>query len=204
MATLIILVRHGQTDWNRIERFRGQYDVPLNDEGYRQAEITAQWIHKQWDPSAILTSPLSRAVQTGERIAEACGLPLQLAPGLTDIDYGAWQGMTPEAAHEKWPTLVEKWFQKPGTLQIPGGEALSEVQTRAVAALDAIVEQYKGQVIVLVSHTVVIRAILLGILKADLDRLWQIGQEPCAINLIEYNPEQTRMLSVNCVYHLFG
>jgi broad specificity phosphatase PhoE len=202
MTVKIILVRHGETAWNRVERFRGQFDIPLNSTGIEQAERTAQRIVKSWKPAAVHTSPLSRAYQTAERIATVCGLPVQPAHGLTDIDYGDWQGLTPKAVQEKWPALAEKWFQQPGTLIIPGGETLSDVQTRALAALQTFSEGYKDQEIVLVSHTVVIRAILLGILRADLDRLWQIGQEPCAINLIEYNPENAILLSINCVDHL--
>jgi len=204
MTTNIILVRHGETEWNRVERFRGQIDIPLNTTGIEQAKKTGKKIMKQFKPSMIYASPLKRASQTAEKIAVENDLIIQTIDGLTDIDYGDWQGLTPKAVQEKWPTLAEKWFRRPGTLEIPGGETLHDIQTRALAALQAIGEWNKDQEIVLVSHTVVIRAILLGILRADLDRLWQIGQEPCAINLIEYSPENTIILSINCVDHLLG
>ena len=74
--TLIVLVRHGQTEWNRVERFRGQ------------AEATAQRIAAEWRPVAVYSSPLSRAVKTAEVIARHLGLPVQTHGGLTDIDYG--------------------------------------------------------------------------------------------------------------------
>ena len=202
MTVKIILVRHGETAWNRVERFRGQFDIPLNSTGIEQAERTAQRIAKKWKPAAVHTSPLSRAYQTAERIATVCGLPVQSADGLTDIDYGDWQGLTPEAVQEKWPKLAEKWYRQPGPLKIPGGEMLSDVQMRALTALQTFSTQYKDQEIVLVSHTVVIRAIILGILRANLDRLWKIGQEPCAINLIEYTPDNAILHSFNCVDHL--
>lgn len=202
MTVKMILVRHGETDWNRVERFRGQFDIPLNSKGIEQAERNAQKVGKHWRPAAVYSSPLSRALQTAERIAEACGLVVKTETGLTDIDYGDWQGLTPDAAKEKWPKLVEKWFRFPGTVQIPNGNTLTEVQDRALTTLSVLAEQHEGQNIVLLSHTVVIRAILLGILGADLDRLWQIGQEPCAINLIEYRPENVIIVSINGVEHL--
>jgi len=204
MTVNIILVRHGQTEWNRVERFRGQFDIPLNSAGIEQAEKTAHQIVRRWRPAAVYSSPLSRALQTAERIAAACGLTLQPEIGLTDIDYGDWQGLTLDAVKEKWPKLVKKWFRNPGSVQIPGGENLTTVQRRALTTLCELAERHDQQEIVLLSHTVVIRAILLGMLRADLDGLWQIGQEPCAINLIEYNPENTVILSINCVDHLLG
>lgn len=204
MTVNMILVRHGQTDWNRVERFRGQFDIPLNTTGIVQAEKTAQQIVKSWHPEAVYCSPLSRASQTAERIASACGCRAHPELGLTDIDYGDWQGLTPDAAKEEWPKLIEQWFRIPGSVQIPGGETLFTVQKRALKTLHQVADRHERQDIVLISHTVVIRAILLGILGADLDRLWQIGQEPCAINLIEYNNENMVIISTNCVNHLLA
>lgn len=93
---LFVLIRHGQTDWNRVERFRGHADVPLNETGLAQAEITGQRVAAEWTPAAIYSSPLSRAVKTAEAIAKHFYLPVQIHPGLIDIDYGRLQGMTPE------------------------------------------------------------------------------------------------------------
>ena len=81
MSTLVILVRHGQTEWNRVERFRGWADVPLNETGIQQADKTAERISYQWQPVAIFSSPLSRAIKTAEAIGKATGLsvnPLQV------------------------------------------------------------------------------------------------------------------------------
>jgi broad specificity phosphatase PhoE len=80
--TCIILVRHGQTEWNRVERFRGHADVPLNEIGLAQAGATGQRIAEEWQPTAIYSSPLSRAVKTAEAIAKHCNLHVQIHPGL--------------------------------------------------------------------------------------------------------------------------
>jgi probable phosphoglycerate mutase len=82
--TRILLVRHGQTEWNRVERFRGRADVPLNETGLAQAEATGRRIAAEWQPTAIYSSPLSRAVKTAEAIANHFALPVQIHPGLTD------------------------------------------------------------------------------------------------------------------------
>jgi len=202
MKTVIILIRHGQTEWNRIERFRGQVDIPLNVTGIEQAEKTARQVTKQWKPSAIYSSPLSRAQQTAERIARHCGLDVQTNVGLTDIHYGKWQGLTPAEVEEKWPELLSNWYRHPEMVLIPGGESLSMVRSRAILTVNQLCEQHPGQEIVLVSHTVVNRLILLNVIDAKNDRFWQIKQEPCAINVFEKDNEAFIIHSINCVSHL--
>jgi probable phosphoglycerate mutase len=78
--TCIILVRHGQTEWNRVERFRGRADVPLNMTGLAQTEATGLRIYGEWQPSVVYSSPLSRAVRTAEAIAKHFDLPVQIHP----------------------------------------------------------------------------------------------------------------------------
>jgi len=86
--TRMILVRHGETEWNRVEHFRGRADVPLNENGLAQAMRTAQRIAAQWRPVAVYSSPLIRAVKTAEAIGRYAGLSVAIHPELADIDYG--------------------------------------------------------------------------------------------------------------------
>ncbi|NPV77705.1 MAG: histidine phosphatase family protein [Anaerolineae bacterium] len=202
MSTTIILVRHGQTEWNRIERFRGRYDVPLNNVGLKQANKSAKFIGMRWKPAAIYTSPLSRAVQTAESIAKVCNLLVRPTSGIIDIDYGDWQGLTPDEVKKKWPELLSDWYERPETVQIPGGETLSKVRNRAMAVLREICLLHSDQEIVLVSHTVVNRLILLTTLGLGDDRFWHLGQEPCAINVIEKRGEEYIVQAMNCTSHL--
>lgn len=198
----VILVRHGQTEWNRVERFRGRYDVPLNTTGITQADSTGRCIAAIWQPSAIYSSPLSRAVQTVEKIALPLGLSVKPYPGLIDIDYGEWQGLYTEEARKKYPGAISDWFQSPHKANIPGGETLAAVRERAMSALSDLIERHDGQTIVLVSHTVVNRLILLGILGLGNDRFWRLHQEPCAINVFEYGDGDFTLVSMNDTCHL--
>ena len=100
--TRFILVRHGQTEWNRVERFRGRADVPLIEIGLAQAEANEWRVVAEWQPSAIYTGPLSRSVRIAEAIANHYGLQVQQHADLIDIDYGKWQGLTPEVARQRW------------------------------------------------------------------------------------------------------
>ncbi len=202
MFTRIILVRHGQTEWNRVERFRGRADVPLNETGLAQAEATGQRVAAEWQPMAVYTSPLSRAVKTAEAIARRFALPVQVQPGLVDIDYGAWQGLTPDEARARWPEIVEAWYGAPHTAQIPGGETLAGLRARAMAAVAELAARHVGQTIVLVGHTVINRIILLGVLGLPNDRFWRLRQDTCAINVFEVEGDEYTLVSLNDTCHL--
>ncbi len=204
MATTILLVRHGQTEWNRIERFRGRYDVELNSTGIEQARRTAQRIVNHWKPTGIFSSPLKRAVQTAEKIAQVCDLKVDPDLGLIDIDYGEWQGLTPTEAREKWEEQVSSWFEHPERSVIPGGESLTAVQDRAITFLTTAVTQHADQTIVIVGHTVVNRLILLYVLGLGIERFWHLRQEPCAINVIEMEDQDFTICSINDTCHLEG
>jgi broad specificity phosphatase PhoE len=200
--TRIVLVRHGETEWNRVERFRGRADVPLNGTGLFQAQATGRRIADEWRPKAIYSSPLSRAVRTAEAVAWHFNLPIQTHPALVDIDYGEWQGLTPDEAKERWPKMVDAWFNAPHTAQIPGGETLDDLRVRAMSAVNEIANRHKSQTIVLVSHTVINRIILLGVLDLGNDRFWRLRQDTCAINTFEVDGGVFTLVSLNDTYHL--
>jgi phosphoserine phosphatase len=204
MTTTILLVRHGQTEWNRIERFRGRYDVELNTTGIEQARRTAQRIGKYWKPTGIYSSPLMRAIQTAEKIAQVCTPKVEPNLGLIDIDYGEWQGLTPTEAREKWAEQISNWYDHPERTVIPGGESLTKVQDRAMSYTTTVAKQHINQTIVIVSHTVVIRLILLNVLGLGIERFWHLRQDPCAINIIEMEDHDFTICSLNDTCHLEG
>ena len=200
--TKIILVRHGKTEWNRVERFRGRVDIPLNETGLQQAIITGERIKKNWNPVAIYSSPLKRAIQTAQQIAQPSRLEIKHSEGLIDINYGKWQGLTPQEARVQWPELVANWYDHPESVQIPDGESLKQVRDRAMAVLMEICQFHANEQIVLVSHTVVNRLILLGVLGLGNESFWHLCQDPCAINLIELNEKGFTLVFMNDTCHL--
>lgn len=200
--TTVLLVRHGQTEWNRVERFRGRFDIPLNKTGLEQAEKTAREITRRWNPDAIYASPLARALQTAQKIKDLCEKPVQQSKGLVDIDYGDWQGLTYEEAGKQWSDLISDWFEHPEKVQIPGGENLAQVRNRARLTLDQICSQHVDQTIVLVSHTVVNRLMLLEILGLGNEKFWDLRQEPCTINLLEKSRYKYTIVTLNDFHHL--
>jgi broad specificity phosphatase PhoE len=200
--TCIILVRHGQTEWNRIERFRGRADVLLNETGLAQAEATGLRIYSEWQPSEVYSSPLSRAGKTAEAIAKHFDLSVQIHPGLTDIDYGEWQGLTPDEVQDRWPAELHAWYHQPDQAIIPGGETLAQLRARGMSAVNELSALHAEQTIVLVGHTVINRLILLGVLGLGNERFWHIKQDTCAINVFEAEMGDFVLVSLNDSCHL--
>ncbi len=200
--TTIILVRHGRTAWNHEERFRGRADVPLDEVGVAQAEATGRRIAASWRPRTVYASHLSRAVRTAEAIASRTGLAVQIESGLLDIDYGAWQGLTPDEARARWPHDIEAWYGNPGAARISGGETLAAVRDRGLACVRDVASRHEGETVVLVSHTVINRAIVLGVLGLELDRFWRLGQDTCAINVLEWDGSDFTVVTLNDTCHL--
>jgi phosphoserine phosphatase len=202
MATTILLIRHGQTEWNRVERFRGRADVPLNKTGLLQAEATGRRVSMEFRPVAIYTSPLKRAIKTAEVIGEQVDQNVEICPGLVDINYGDWQTLTPDEVCSQWPEVLDAWYKTPALVYIPGGETLGEVRVRAMRTVYDLAAVHVDQTIVLVSHTVINRIILLGVLRLGNERFWHIRQEPCAINIFEVEARDTTLVSMNDTCHL--
>jgi len=200
--TSIILVRHGQTEWNRIERFRGRADIPLNETGLAQAEATGKRIAAEWHPIAVYTSPLSRSVKTAEAIAGHFNMEVQPHPGLVDIDYGQWQGLSPVEARQRWPEDIDAWYSRPHMAHIPGGETLDDLRRRAMHTVNELAARHAGETIVLVGHTVINRIILLGVLGLGNHRFWHLKQDTCAINVFESENDDFVLVSLNDTCHL--
>lgn len=204
VTTTVVLVRHGQTEWNRVERFRGRADVPLNATGEAQAEATGRRVAAAWQPAAVYASPLSRAVRTAEAVAGRFGLPVVVHDGLLDIDYGLWQGLTPDEVRARWPSELDTWYQAPERARIPGGETLDDLRLRGMAAVQELAARHAGQTIVLVGHTVINRVILLAVLGLGHDRFWRIRQDTCAINVFEVEDGAFTLVSLNDTCHMHG
>jgi broad specificity phosphatase PhoE len=202
--TKIILVRHGQTAWNREERFRGHADIPLDETGFAQAKATGIRIASQWKPEAIYAGPLSRTIQTAESTAHLFNLMVRVEPGLIDVDCGQWQGLTPDEASQHWPAEFQAYLHAPGDFRFPGGEALEMARLRAMKCVDGLIARYPDQTIVMVSHTALNRLILLSVLGMDSRSFWKIRQDTCAINAFETEDNKFTLTLLNETSHLLS
>jgi len=185
--TDIILARHGETKWNVEEVFRGRIDIELNENGIKQAELLAEYLSDS-KIDAILSSPLKRAFKTAEMIANYHKLNVEITPGLTDFNYGEWQGLPHQEVKDKYKELYTEWIQNPHQVKIPAGESLNEVRERAMGVVGNIIAKYKGTV-ALVSHRVVNKVLICALLGLDNSHFWNIKQDTCGISTFTYENE---------------
>ncbi|MBU0703273.1 MAG: histidine phosphatase family protein [Chloroflexi bacterium] len=176
--TRILLVRHGQTIWNKEVRFRGQADVELDEFGLRQAEATGRYVAARWPVAAVYASRMGRAMQTAAPIARHHGLTVQPLAGLLDLNFGEWQGLAPVEVVQRHPDLYRAWLEAPHTVCFPGGESLGLVRERVLAGLDEVLTRHPGQTIALVSHAVVNRVLLCAVLGLGNEHFWRLQQIP--------------------------
>ncbi|MFC1937908.1 histidine phosphatase family protein [Chloroflexota bacterium] len=175
----IIIARHGETEWNVAEVFRGRIDVGLNETGVKQAELLAEYLSGE-KIAAIRSSPLKRAVHTARAIATRHKLDVEIAPGLIDLDFGEWQSLTHQKVKHKYPELYAQWINSPHRIKMPSGESLDDVRERAVAVIDDIITRCDDTA-VLVSHRVVNKVLICALLGLDNSHFWNIRQDTCAI-----------------------
>jgi len=143
---IVAFIRHGQTDWNRDGLLQGSSDIPLNDTGREQARDAFTTLRSMpWD--AVVSSPLRRARETAQIIADGLGIPLGAAyPGLIERDYGPLEGTPSSDAIDRWPTR-----------EYPGAETLDSVATRGAAALAQIAADHPDGAVLVVCHGTIIR-----------------------------------------------
>ena len=201
MSATLILVRHGQTDWNVNGRYMGWTDEDLSEQGVRQAERLSRRLDR-WPIAGIFSSPLKRAVRTAEIVAGRHSLPVQTIEELGEMRVGAWEGMFAGDIAAKYPELWKTWRTNPGDFRMPGGESLGEVCERAVRACGRITDRSEGKMVLVVTHDVVVRLLVahcLGV-SADIYRRLEVGN--ASITVMERDGERRRLRVLNDTGHL--
>ena len=199
--TAIILIRHGETDWNREQVFRGRIDVALNEVGVTQARAVQESL-KDTEIDGIYSSPLSRAFETATIVGENRNVTVRGEEGLIDIDFGAWQGLSHQKVKEEYKDLYETWLAQPDLVTFPDGESLKEVRIRSMESLEEVIKNNPEKTLALVSHRVVLKVLLCTILGLELSRFWYLRQDTCAINRVEYKDGNYFLTLLNDTGHL--
>ena len=150
-ATRIILIRHGETDWNTETRIQGHTDIPLNRRGRWQAQRLGLALADE-GLQAVYTSDLMRAHATAQAVAQAAGLKLQVSTSLRERAFGTFEGRTFADIEAQWPEQAQRWRQRDPTFGPPGGESLQDFYERSVAAVHALAERHEGQAVAMVAH----------------------------------------------------
>jgi broad specificity phosphatase PhoE len=182
--TEIILVRHGETEWNVGEIFRGRIDIDLNETGRKQAELLGEYLSES-KIEAVYSGPLKRALNTAQAIARYHHLEAQTAAGLNDLDFGQWQGLSLREVREKYKEAYAEWANHPERVKLPGGETLGDVRERAVKVVNEVIARHNGTV-VLVSHRVVNKVLICALLGLDDSHFWNIRLDTCGLTTFTY------------------
>ncbi len=200
---LIFLIRHGNTELNEKNTFRGHLDVPLDATGIEQAERTGQLL-KDINLDVIYSSPMSRAYKTSEIIKkyQKSNTLLIKDDRFKDLNFGEWQGKGYDEAGKQYPEIFNKWIREPYKAVIPGGEMLYDAQKRSWDALKEIISKSDERIITIVTHRVINLLLISKILNAGESNIWQINQDPCCINVFEYKYENLFISKLNYNSHI--
>jgi broad specificity phosphatase PhoE len=180
----LILVRHGETEWNVGEIFRGRIDIDLNETGEKQAELLSEYL-SGLKIEAVYSSPLKRALNTAQAIARHHHVEVQIRDGLNDLDFGQWQGLSLREVSEKYKELYAEWANHPERVRLPGGQTLGQVKERAIKVVDEVTAKYEGAA-VLVSHRVVNKVLICALLGLDDSHFWNIRLDTCGLTTFSY------------------
>ncbi|QZZ20326.1 histidine phosphatase family protein [Leptothermofonsia sichuanensis E412] len=206
----LLLVRHGETNWNRDKRFQGQIDVPLNEMGRVQSGQAAEFL-KPVPIRYAVTSPMLRPKETAEIILQHHpDVDLELEDNLREISHGLWEGKLETEIEQEYPGMLEQWQNAPETVQMPEGENLHQVWERAIAAWDGIVQSaYQRQepgITLVVAHDAINKAILCYVLGLGPNYFWSFKQGNGAVSVIDYSQgsEKPVLTAMNITSHLGG
>lgn len=172
--TRLVLLRHGQTDWNVAGRYQGQTDIPLNAVGIEQARMAAPLV-AALRPTAIFSSPLSRALDTVTPIADRLGLPVDTDDRLREIHVGSWSGLTTAQMHDVDPGFERAFRAGRDYRRSPEGETADEVGVRMREVLTDIAAAHEGHAVLVATHGLALRMGTGYLLGWDFDQTWRLG-----------------------------
>lgn len=202
--TRLLLLRHGQTEMSVQRRYSGRGDPELTELGHLQAAAAAGRLGEVPDVTAVLTSPLRRARQTAAAVAEATGAPLVVRDGLTETDFGGWEGLTFAETRERDPDLHAAWLGSEEAAP-PGGESFAAVGRRVRAERSALLAQHPGATIVLVTHVTPIKMLLREALQGGPGFLYSLHLDLASLSTIDHYPDGgTSVRGVNDTCHLIA
>lgn len=186
--TTIMLIRHGDTDWNVGEIFRGRADIELNEIGIKQGQLLAEYLADQ-PIKAVYSSPLKRALKTAEIIAACHNINITLSQELVDFNYGLWQGLSHGAVQQKYQEIYNEWLKNPHLVKMPKGESLNDVRERIISLMNQVITMHEGTV-ALVSHRVIHKVIICALLGLDNSHFWNIKLDTCGITTFIYEDKR--------------
>lgn len=201
--TRFIVVRHGQTRWNVEKRVQGQEDSPLTDEGLAQAEAIARRLAKEHF-DVLVSSDLGRALQTAAPIARLCGLPIVKDSRLRERHFGEGEGMAYDEIDRRWPDAFSRIRETDPDAVIPGGETRRQFHDRVHRAFEALVREYEGKRVAVVTHGGVLAALYRMVHSIPVGKPHKIAISNASYNAIAFSADAWSVETWDDVAHLPG
>lgn len=186
---------------NKTGRFQGINDEPLNATGRAQAQAVASALEEGL-PFHLYASPVHRAMETAQTIADKLDVSLTQKKGLEEADIGELEELTGPEMRERYPDFVKRWTEDAGVAQMPGGESLSQVQVRAWKAITELIAKHAEETVVAVTHNFTLQTIVSKVLEVPLRNSRRLRQDLCSITRVEFTDSRTTLLSLNETWHL--
>lgn len=202
MKTTIMLIRHGETEWNILGKFQGTTDIPLSDEGIRQAFLLKERLNNDFD--YIFSSPLKRAYETAKILCDGSKKQVNIVEEIREINFGQWEGLTIKDIREKYPDVFEEWRNDKKEGKFLGGDLSTlNASIRAKNCIKEIAKKYKGKKVVIVAHGGIIKSGLIGIFQWDMSMYHKIALGNTCINTIIFNDNMSpTLLGLNDTNHI--
>ena len=197
----LILVRHGETMWNRENRILGHTDVDLNEKGRKQAERLGVAL-KDEEVTAIYSSSLRRARETANEIVRYHNLEVIADDAFMELDAGDLDGLTFEEVMKRYGEFLKEWANDASSLKVPGGESIAEVQRRAWSAVNKLVDIHADETVIVVSHSLAIQSMINKALEMNLSNLRRLRLDLASISILNFGKNGISLLLYNDTCHL--
>ena len=201
VTTRLLFARHGETEASRSNVFSGSTDIPLTDQGLKQAEALARRLgHEQVD--ALYCSPQQRALQTATPTAEILGLEIRQCAGFREMGFGEWEMRTRQELEKDYPEEMEIWESGSWMTAPPGGETQQEVIARAIPCLLDLLKKHAGQTVLIFAHRTTIRLLLSSMLDMNLPNARALGLDTTGLTEVRIKGSRVYLLYQNDTHHL--
>ncbi|MGI6151844.1 MAG: histidine phosphatase family protein [Christensenellales bacterium] len=198
----LIIVRHGETDWNRLRKTQGMTDIGLTQRGLKQARRMGARV-RNMQIRCVFSSPLSRAVSTANAIASIVRAPVATDHDLREIAFGEWEGLTFDEIGERYPEELKVWNTDPHLCAPPGkAETLMQVAERCTHFLSRIRKDYEGQTVAAVSHSVPCKAMVALSIGLPLSRIHSLRMDNASMSIIDFYQDRAVLRLFNDTTHL--
>lgn len=201
MANTLYIVRHGQTNWNILGKTQGHGNSDLTFQGIEQAkDLSESMLNHNID--YIYSSDLGRAIQTANIVGEKLGIDVTTTPDLREMGFGEWEGLLIDQIKNDYADIYKTWRNEPHNVDIPGGETLHLIKERTDKFISELNSKYDNKHIVLVTHSVTARVMLLSFLGSGVENIYKIKQDNTALNIVECRDYGPIVIKMNDTTHI--